>query len=69
MKIWKIYSGLVKKNNKNTLEKLLLKQAHVISYINKLNKQMKNNTIDVEEMINKIDNKLLELKEYKKTIE
>ena len=69
MKIWKIYAGLVKKNSKNTLEKLLLKQAHVISYINKLNKQMKNNTITVEEMTNKIDNKLLELKEYEKTIE
>ena len=65
----KIYSNLVKKNNKTTSEKLLLKQAHVISYINKINKQMKNNTITVEEMTNKIDNKLLELKEYEKTIE
>ena len=69
MKIWKIYSRLRKKNNKSTSEKLLLKQAHTISYINKINKQMKNNTITVEEMINKIDNKLLELKEYEKTIE
>ena len=69
MKIWEIYSRLRKKNNKTTSEKLLLKQAHTISYINKLNKQMKNNTINVEEMINKIDNKLLELKEYEKTIE
>ena len=47
MKIWKIYSGLVKKNNKNTLEKLLLKQAHVISYINKLNKQMKSDNLSI----------------------
>ena len=69
MKIWKIYSRLRKKNNKTTSEKLLLKQAHTISYINKINKQMKNNIITVEEMTNKIDNKLLELKEYEKTIE
>ena len=69
MKIWEIYSRLRKKNNKSTSEKLLLKQAHTISYINKINKQMKNNIITVEEMTNKIDNKLLELKEYEKTIE
>ena len=69
MKIWKIYSRLRKKNNKSTSEKLLLKQAHTISYVNKINKQMKNNIITVEEMTNKIDNKLLELKEYEKTIE